>query len=132
MTNLTTETRRTQRKNTSYLGGEKQPEIDNSKDIYKYAARLIVVEKKSIVAVRKKLVNSGLDEENAQFIVNNLDEEINALIRKRATKDIVFGSMWLCGGLIGTFADIGFIFWGAIAFGAVQLIKGIISLGNKF
>lgn len=84
-------------------------------DIYQYAANLMVVEKKGALAVRKELVNKGLDEESARFVVNNLKEEINAVQRKRAIKDIVWGSVWCIGGLIGTFANTGFIFWGQLS-----------------
>lgn len=41
------------------------------------------------------------------------------------TKDIIFGGLWLLGGLIFTIADTGYIFYGAIIFGGIQMIGGI-------
>jgi hypothetical protein len=55
-----------------------------------------------------------------------MNEENN--IRQKAKRDVFFGSLWLAGGLILTFAEIGFIFWGAIVFGGIQLFKGISNL----
>lgn len=40
---------------------------------------------------------------------------------------MIYGALWCIGGIIATVADIGFIFWGAIVFGAVQFIKGAIN-----
>ncbi len=47
---------------------------------------------------------------------------------KKANSDILWGAIWCVGGLIGTFANIGYVFWGAIIFGGIQLFRG---LGNK-
>ncbi|MBI1837619.1 MAG: hypothetical protein HYR91_10195 [Flavobacteriia bacterium] len=49
-------------------------------------------------------------------------------IKQKAKKDVIFGSLWLVGGLVFTFAEIGYIFWGAIVFGGIQLFKGISNL----
>jgi hypothetical protein len=38
---------------------------------------------------------------------------------------MLYGALWCIGGIAGTVANIGFIFWGAIIFGAVQFIKGL-------
>jgi hypothetical protein len=42
-----------------------------------------------------------------------------------ARKDMLYGALWCVGGTIATMADIGYIFWGAIIFGAVQFFKGL-------
>jgi hypothetical protein len=42
-----------------------------------------------------------------------------------ANKDILYGALWCIGGIIGTLAEIGFIFWGAIVFGGIQFLQGL-------
>lgn len=42
-----------------------------------------------------------------------------------ANKDMLWGAVWCVGGIIGTVADTGYIFWGAIVFGAIQFFKGL-------
>lgn len=42
------------------------------------------------------------------------------------TRDMILGAVWCLGGLTATVADIGFIFYGAIIFGAFQFIQGVI------
>ncbi len=46
-------------------------------------------------------------------------------------KDMLFGALWCIGGLAATMADIGYIFWGAIIFGAGQFIKGMSNYSGK-
>ena len=36
-----------------------------------------------------------------------------------------YGALWCVGGIVGTAALIGFIFWGAILFGGIQFFKGV-------
>lgn len=42
-----------------------------------------------------------------------------------ANKDMLYGALWCIGGTIGTLAEIGYIFWGAIIFGAFQFFRGL-------
>ena len=44
--------------------------------------------------------------------------------KEGANKDMLYGALWCIGGIVATVADFGFIFWGAIVFGAIQFIKG--------
>lgn len=46
---------------------------------------------------------------------------------KTSNNDMLFGALWFIGGVIGTVADIGYIFWGAILFGAIQFFKGVMN-----
>lgn len=39
-------------------------------------------------------------------------------------KDMLIGAAWCIGGIAATVADFGYVFWGAIIFGAIQFIKG--------
>ena len=42
------------------------------------------------------------------------------------TSDMLWGAVWCIGGIIATFADIGYIFYGAIIFGGIQFVQGVI------
>lgn len=57
-----------------------------------------------------------------------VDEEQLAVNRKGAVKNMIFGALWCVGGIVGTVANVGYVFWGAIIFGGFQFIKGAIEL----
>lgn len=95
--------------------------------VYQHAANLLVTQKLSPDEVIESLTASGLSEDNARNVVQTVHEQINNVLKDRANKDMLYGGLWCVGGLIATMADIGFIFWGAIIFGGVQLVKGIVN-----
>lgn len=41
---------------------------------------------------------------------------------------MLYGVLWCSGGLLLTLANVGFIFWGAILFGAIQFFRGVSNL----
>jgi len=92
--------------------------------IYAYANNLLLREKKNSEEVKAILVDKGIDIESASIIVENLLIE-KTQKKENANKDMLYGSLWCAGGIIGTMANIGFVFWGAIVFGAIQFIKGL-------
>ena len=96
-------------------------------EIYNYAANLIVNEKKTSTDVRSALAEKGLSEDAAYTIVRNVEDEIKKAKREAGSKDMIYGALWCVGGTIATFANIGFIFWGAILFGGIQFIKGAVN-----
>ena len=67
----------------------------------------------------------GLDETAARYLVEQAQGFLSRENRKRAGKNLIFGALWLVGGLIATAADFGLIFWGAILFGAIQFLHGL-------
>lgn len=93
--------------------------------IYAHAANLLVHEKQSGSEVASALMNEGLDEESASVVVSNLQAGIAKARKSRANKDMLYGALWCVGGTALTLANIGFIFWGAIVFGAIQFFKGV-------
>jgi hypothetical protein len=101
---------------------------DNQQDtvnqIYDYAANLLVNEKRSVTETKNALIAQGLDEESATVVVSNLEKQIKDAKKEGANKDMLYGALWCIGGIVATVADFGFIFWGAIVFGAIQFIKG--------
>ncbi|WP_430814381.1 hypothetical protein [Carboxylicivirga sp. RSCT41] len=95
--------------------------------IYNFAANLMVNEKKNASETRAALVEQGLSEDVAGTVVKNLQSQISDAKKKRANKDILWGAIWCVGGIVATAAEIGYIFWGAIVFGGIQLIRGLIN-----
>ena len=65
------------------------------------------------------------DDADAGVFTKN--EFINAELKRRAKNDILWGSIWCGGGIVLTLAEIGYIYWGAIIFGGVQLIRGLVN-----
>lgn len=107
------------------------------KQIYGYAVELLVNQQKPAYEVRNALIQRGLDAETAAIVVKNVETEASKSKQSQADKDILFGSLWLAGGTIVTVVSMSsasgggryIITWGAILFGAIQLIKGLV---NKF
>ncbi len=91
-------------------------------------AHLLVEQDQTPTQVKKVLVGKGMDEQEAMSLIRNVEEQIEQARRARAKRDVIFGSLWTVGGTVMTLADIGFIFWGAIVFGFIQLIRGIVNL----
>jgi hypothetical protein len=44
---------------------------------------------------------------------------------------MLYGALWCGGGTIATMANIGFFFWGAIIFGGIQLVRGLINYSSS-
>jgi hypothetical protein len=101
-------------------GGE-QNDDEAVQQIYDYAADLLFENNKSKQDVIDDLIQQGLDRESATIVVNNLVE----VYKKQAYKNILYGALWCVGGTVATIADIGYIFYGAIIWGAIQFIKGV-------
>jgi hypothetical protein len=98
-----------------------------TQEIYDYAANLLINTDKNSFEVKKLVMEKGYDDSTASELVQKLEEEISKAKKTRAGKDILYGSLWCVGGTILTVADTGFIFWGAIVFGGIQLIKGLVN-----
>ena len=106
--------------------------------IYEYAANHMVKEKKSAIETKNALIAQGLDEESASVVVANLEQQIKQAKKERANKDMLYGALWCIGGIIvtaitysaasggGTYV----IAWGAILFGAIQFIKGVVNASS--
>lgn len=78
--------------------------------------------------VKDALIQRGLTEDDATVVVDTLVEQLTkAAKKKKAQKDILYGALWCIGGTVLTMADIGFIFWGAILFGGIQFIRGVVN-----
>lgn len=93
--------------------------------IYEYAADLLFNQKKSALETKIALAEQGLDEESATIVVDNIEQQIKDATKERANKDMLYGALWCIGGIVATVADFGYVFWGAIVFGAIQFFKGV-------
>lgn len=96
-------------------------------EINEYTANLMVNQKKSATYTKNALIEKGLEEEVASEVVENFENEIRLAKKENASKDIIYGSLWCFGGIVATLSELGYIFWGAILFGGIQLIKGIVN-----
>jgi len=105
------------------------------KRIYQIAVDLLVNQQKPAYEVRNALIEMGLDTDSAVTVVKNIENEVSKSKQSQANKDILFGSLWLAGGTLVTVISMSsasgggryIITWGAILFGAIQLIKGLIN-----
>ena len=95
--------------------------------VYQYAADLLMHQNKNEEEVRQDLIAKGIDSETAGSIVENLQLQVHKVKNESANKDMLWGAVWCIGGIVGTVAQIGFVFWGAILFGGVQFIKGVMN-----
>lgn len=92
--------------------------------IYNTAAHLLLEEQRSPYETKQALIAQGLDEASASVVVDNITNEIDKAKKSKANKDMLYGALWCVGGIVATVANVGFIFWGAIVFGAIQFIQG--------
>lgn len=98
-------------------------EIDEEavNQIYEFASNLLFKKNQGKQDVINELIKNNIDKENAEIVVNNLISSRN----ERAEKDMLYGALWFIGGIIATVANFGYIFWGAIVFGAIQFARGL-------
>lgn len=89
---------------------------------------LLLNSNKTAEEVKASLITKGLDEKQASDIVSEAVEEIKRAKRERANNDMLYGGFFCIAGLVATYADFGFIFWGAILFGGLQFFKGLFKL----
>lgn len=100
---------------------------DAVNEVYQYAAKLLIEEKKPTKSVEAILIKQGLEAESAKLVVANLNGQIEAAKKDKARKDMLWGAVWAIGGTFATLADIGYIFWGAIVFGVFQFGRGVMN-----
>jgi GTP:adenosylcobinamide-phosphate guanylyltransferase len=105
--------------------------LKNRKDYKKEAKEAALIE-----AIKRKIIvdDSDLQMKYPSYI-NELDDSINQNYIKiqnieKAKSDMLYGAGWCLVGIIATYADIGYIFWGAIVFGGFQFVRGAINYLN--
>jgi len=99
---------------------------DAVNEAYSYTASLMAQGKNSY-EITQALAAKGIDGESAAVIIAELENEFDKARKQQANKDMLYGALWCVGGTVLTLAKIGFIFWGAIIFGGIQFIRGLMA-----
>lgn len=90
--------------------------------VYEYAIEKHLEDKKSLAQVKQLLMCRGLDAEAADTVIENIRE----MKRKYAKKDMLYGFLWLVGGIAATALTAGMVlFYGAVFWGGWQFLRGI-------
>lgn len=92
---------------------------------------------KSRDQVKDYLLSKGLDDMQCTQVMTYAWQQaqlnvVEAQARKEGKMDMIYGSLWCIGGTVLTIADVGYIFWGAIIFGAIQFFKGLYNFTRDF
>jgi hypothetical protein len=89
--------------------------------------------------VAETMKQSGLGEEEAWVTVTGFRVEIAQAKLDAAKKNVRNGALWCVGGLLVTGISYSmvsegggsyFVCWGAVIFGGIQLIRGMVASGN--
>jgi len=82
---------------------------------------------KSTNEVTAELRARGLDEQTIQTVLSNVEIRVIEAKKEKANKDMLYGALWCLGGVALTAANIGYLFWGAIVFGAIRFFRGVLN-----
>ena len=108
-----------------------QQEIVNQ--IYGFTADMLYNQKKSVEETKAALIENGLSSEDADVVINNLQNQYNKEKKEAGNKNMLYGALWCVGGILvtvltysaasngGTYV----VAWGAVIFGAIQFFKGV-------
>ena len=105
-----------------------QAEVQVQNQLSSYIINLLVTQKRKPEEVIDSLVQQGYTKENALSAVESTQKQIYAAKRKTAINNMLIGGFFCVAGIIATVADVGYIFWGAIVFGAIQFLLGLFNL----
>ncbi|WP_448698693.1 hypothetical protein ACFGVR_17695 [Mucilaginibacter sp. AW1-3] len=97
-------------------------------ELYNYAVKMSLYGNKNSYEIKNALLERGMNEQDADVIIENIEGQITDARRKKAQKDMLYGALWCIGGTALTLANIGYIFWGAIIFGGIQFFRGVSNL----
>lgn len=88
-------------------------------------------EKYNDQTIIRRLQKKGYEPDHAQALLSEARKRYQSYIfKKKAQNDMIFGGLWFVGGSVATLANIGAIFYGAIAFGMIQFFKGLFNYKN--
>lgn len=104
----------------------------NYEELLRYAVKLIVeLEYAPANAIKMIMERKNVDKATAEQVVEEALKSLNSATKGKAVRDIVIGGLFFVGGTVGTLANIGYIFWGAIIFGGIQMVRGIIAFSQN-
>lgn len=104
--------------------------------LYSHAANLLLNHNKNSYEVKTSLMAKGVEEKDAVYIIDRLEQQIDDARKKKANKDMLYGALWCIGGTIVTVYSYSaasegggryMVAWGAIIFGGVQFVRGLIA-----
>ena len=112
----------------------KREEQEIVNQIYGFAANMMFEQEKTSEETKQALVEQGLKPEDAEIVVSNLQAQIKQAKDEVANKNMLYGALWCGGGLLVTALTYSaasenggsyVVAWGAVIFGAWQLLKGL-------
>jgi hypothetical protein len=89
-----------------------------------------LLEGKNTQEIIKELVKGGLSKEEATQYVNSTEQsfkespEGRKRLAAKYSRKMLFGVLWVAGGITATMVFEGWIFWGAIVFGFWDILSG--------
>lgn len=125
----------------STQGTSQEPEMTQEQMIdavYQFAANEMAAGA-SDQQVIERLMEKGLDAESAQIVVTNLGEARSKAVQSAGTKNMIYGALWCIGGIVVTAVTYNsaqgggkyVVAWGAILFGAIQFIGGLVQASKS-
>ena len=96
----------------------------------------------SSASAEKALLEKGLDQASASAVVQavqNFNAAFAKAVKSAGGRNALFGALWCVGGTVVTVATYEaargggtyFVAWGAIVFGAIQMLRGLFMLGRR-
>lgn len=96
--------------------------------LHTQAHLLLFFEGKRPEQVVRALVEEGADSDLARSAVLYQVQLFNQQRKAQGRNEALWASLWLGGGVVLTYHDVGFIFWGAMIYGAWGVISGLSKL----
>lgn len=121
--------------------GQPEPErLTTVEEIYAFAGELLQAGADQ-TTIYQSLVSKGVDDQQAAEVAQTMMEARREAIRSQGWRDVLWGGLWCFGGLgitAYTYAMAAqnpgggryFLFWGAVIFGGIQMLRGIYKVIN--
>ncbi len=81
---------------------------------------------KDIANFNTKCEHYAVDEPALKKSLDQSTMYEDEITSQNGAKDMIWGALWFTGGLVATIADFGYIFYGAIIYGAVKMFSAIL------
>lgn len=103
--------------------------------VYQYTINKMANNGVSATQMKEDLINQGLTADDADIVVNKVSQMIKESKKENGKKDMLYGALWCIGGIVVTAITYSaasgggtyIVAWGAIFWGAIQFIKGLIN-----
>lgn len=109
-----------------------QEEQEVVNHIYNYTADLILQGTHKVIVIAD-LKEKGLSDADANLVYDNTMQMIRHEKRKHAKKGLLYGALWLIGGLVVTIVSYQLasnggtyvVTWGAMIYGLIKIVKSL-------